>query len=120
MSLFNDVVKTKYKILLVAYKDLSEEVEKELNYHFISKINSLDDLRDDEQCGDYRSSAGLTYRTCVYHSWFRDAIKEKLKNDYILGIVEKRKDSYNEQDNPIKKLEKLHKGNILIVDEAEL
>lgn len=120
MLSFNDKLKAKYKVLLVAYKDLPNEVEKDLNYHFISKINNSDDLRDHDSSGDYRTSAGLDYRTCIYHSWFKDSILKKLNEGYFLGIVEMRKASYDRKENVIKKMEETHTDKILIVDEAEL
>ena len=78
---------TRYKVLLVAYRDLSEEMEKELLYHFISNIKKKKDI-EDVISGCDKSSSGLSYRTCLYHRWFRDLREEKLDEGYKLGMVE--------------------------------
>lgn len=109
---------SKYGILLVAYKDI--ERENELRKHFISTIRDSEDIRDINQCGDFRGSAGLQYRTSLYHSWFKETIIEYLKKGYQLGIIEIRKDKYEEGEKLIRDLDKKYGENILIVDESEL
>ena len=120
MSLHDEHQESKYKAILVAYKDLTDEVKKELNFHFISVINELSDLKSGQGCGEYRTSAGLAYRTCIYHKWFRDKIIEMLDKGYTLGIVEIHVSDYYKQEDIIKEMDIEYKENILVVDEAEI
>lgn len=112
--------KSKYRILLVAYKDIPIEVDKEINYHFISKINDFNDLRNNEGAGDVKGSSGLSYRTSLYHSWFKDAIVEKLNEGYTLGIIEMRIDSYEKREGILRKIDEEYGDSVLVVDTAEL
>ncbi len=109
---------SKYGVILVAYRDI--EKDNELKKHFISTINDSEDIRDINQCGDFRGSAGLLYRTSLYHSWFKKTITEYLRKGYQLGIIEIRKDKYEEREKIIRQLDEKYGENILIVDEAEL
>lgn len=110
----------KYRILLVAYKDIPEEVDKEINYHFISKISDFSDLRDNMYCGDVKGSSGLSYRTSLYHGWFKDIILEKLREGYTLGIIEMRKESYEKREGILRKIDEEYGDSVLIIDTAEL
>lgn len=118
MRLGKSKSEVKYKVLLVAYKDI--EKDNELKKYFISTVQDSDDLRDINQCGDFKGSAGLSYRTSLYHSWFKESILKRLREGYQLGIIEMRKENYEERENLIKELDEKYGENILIVDEAEL
>ncbi len=121
--MFSNSVKdkeAKYRAILVAFKDLPKEIETNLSYHFVSVVNKSTDIRDHERCGDYKTSLGLNYRTCLYHTWFTKAMEAKLKEGYSLGIVEMRVDSTGIQESKLKKLEEENEGKILLVEEAKL
>jgi len=110
---------SKYKVLLVAYKDLTEEMEKELLYYFISNINNKNEIEESITASD-KSSSGLSFRTGIYHNWFKDTILEKLNDGYKLGIVETPK-SYGDGDEvKLKELDDKFGDNILIVGTEEL
>lgn len=109
---------SKYRVLLVAYKGIEEE--NELESYFISTVNRIEDLRNMNQSGDFKNSAGLTYRTSLYHSWFKETICQKLRDGYQLGLIEMRKDDSQERENIIKELDEKYGDNVLIVDEAEI
>ena len=109
----------KYKVLLVAYKDLSEEMEKELLYYFISNVRKKKDIKD-LILGSDKSLSGSSFRTCVYHKWFKDIMIEKLDEGYKLGLVEIAK-SYGDSDaKKLKELDDKFGDNILIVATEEL
>lgn len=110
---------SRFKVLLVAYKELSEEKEKELVHYFISNIRKKKDI-EDVISGCDKSSSGLSYRTCLYHRWFRDIMEEKLEEGYKLGMVEIAR-SYGETDeNKLKELDDKFGDNILIIASEEL
>ncbi len=111
-------VESKYRVLLVAYKNLEDE--KELKRHFISIIKKYEDLRDSYQAGDFKGSAGLVYRTSLYHSWFKSNIEKKLKEGYELGIIEMRIEDQQKEEELIEKLDEDYGENILIVERAEI
>lgn len=109
----------KYKVLLVAYKDLDESVEAELGYYFISSIKNKNDIEENVIASD-RSSSGLSFRNGIYHNWFKDKMLEKLKEGYKLGMVEI-PISYGDSDVEIlKELDDKFGDNILIVATEEL
>lgn len=110
----------KYKVLLVAYKDISKEVHKELSYNFVSTVNEFNELRDHHQGGDGKDSGGLMYRTALYQKWFRDDIISSLNDGYKLGIVEMRVEYYEKQNSIIDKIIKENENNIKIVATAKL
>lgn len=110
---------SKYKVLLVAYKDLTKEMETELLYYFISNIRNKKEIEENVSASD-KSSSGLSFRTGIYHNWFKDTILERLNEDYKLGIVEIPK-SYGDSDEvKLKELDEKFGDNILIVATAEL
>ena len=109
---------SKYKVLLVAYKDIEED--NELKRYFISTIDNSEDIRDMDQSGNYRNSAGLSYRTALYHSWFKDTVNKKLSEGYQLGIIETRIEDSEEREKIINKLDEDYGERILVVDEAEI
>lgn len=110
---------SKYKVLLVAYKDLSEEMEKELLYYFISNVRKKKDI-EDVVSGSDRGSSGLSFRTSLYHKWFRDMMEKKLDEGYNLGMVEIAR-SYGDSDaKKLKELDDKFGDNILIIATEEL
>jgi hypothetical protein len=110
---------SKYKVLLVAYKDLAENMEKELLYHFISNIRSKEEIEENASGSD-KSSSGLSFRTGLYHNWFKEIILEKLKSQYKLGIVEIPKSYGDSGEVRLKELDEKFGDNILIVATEEL
>ncbi|HZK32950.1 MAG TPA: hypothetical protein VFC60_00490 [Tissierellaceae bacterium] len=110
---------SKFKVLLVAYKDLSEEMEKELLYYFVSNVRKKRDI-EDVISGSDKSSSGLSYRTSLYHRWFRDIMEEKLDEGYNLGMVEIAR-SYGDSDaKKLKELDDKFGDDILIIATEEL
>lgn len=109
----------KYKVLLVAYKDLPEEMEKELRYYFISNIKKSKDI-EDVVSGSDKSSSGLSFRTSLYHRWFRNIMVEKLNEGYSLGMVEVARSYGDSDEEKLKELDEKFGDNILIIATEEL
>lgn len=110
---------SKYKVLLVAYKDLTEEMEKDLLHYFISTIKNKKEI-EENVFGSDKSSSGLSFRTGIYHKWFKDTILEKLNEEYRLGIVEIPKSYGNSDEIKLKELDEKFGDNILVVATEEL
>lgn len=110
---------SKFKVLLVAYKDLPEEMEKELLYYFVSNIRRKKDI-EDVIFGSDKSSSGLSYRTSLYHRWFRDIMEEKLEEGYKLGMVEIAKSYGDSDEKKLKELDSKFGDDILIIATEEL
>ena len=110
---------SKYKVLLVAYRDLGEDMEKELLYHFISNIRNREEI-DGSSSGSDKSASGLSFRTSLYHNWFKNIILEKLDHGYKLGIVEIPKSYGNSDEVKLKELDEKFGDNIEIVAKEEL
>lgn len=105
---------------MLAYKDIPEELESKLKYYFISIIREFDDIADTNECGDYRSCAGLTYRTCIYHKWFKTSILERLNQGYEMGLVEIREVDDDKKLKDLKRMIKESAGNIIIVEKVRI
>ncbi|MBU5425316.1 hypothetical protein KQI41_02725 [Tissierella pigra] len=108
----------KYKVLLVAYKDLTEEMENELHYYFISNIRSKEEI--EENYGMDKSSSGLSFRTGLYHKWFKETILQKIEEGYSLGIVEISKSYGDSEEMKLKELDEKFGDSILILETQEL
>lgn len=119
--MFNNkkTTEAKFKVLLVAYKDLTEEKEKELRYHFISNISKRKDI-EDVISGCDKSTSGLSFRTCLYHKWFRSKMEAKLNEGYKLGMVEIARSYGDGEEKKLKELDDKFGDNILIIGREEL
>lgn len=109
----------KYKVLLVAYKELAKDMEEKLAYYFISSVKSREELEKGSSSNE-RSLAGLSFRTGLYHKWFKETILQKLNEGYKLGIVEIPKSYGDNQEVLLKELDEEFGDNILIVATEEL
>lgn len=110
---------SKYKVLLVAYKELAKDMEEKLVYHFISSIKSKEEIEENTS-GSEKGFAGLSFRTGLYHNWFKETILQKLNEGYKLGIVEIPKSYGDNQEILLKELDEEFGDNILIVATEEL
>lgn len=110
---------SKYKVALVAYKDLSEDIEKDLLYNFISNITTKEDIQENSS-DVYKNCSGLSYRTSLYHKWFKDKILKKINEGYRLGIVEIPKSYGNSYEVKLRELDKKFGDHILVIATEEL
>lgn len=114
-----EIQENKYKVLLVAYKGLEAEMENELLYHFISIVRNGDEIRESMSSND-KNLAGLSFRTGLYHTWFKNTMKEKLDEGYKLGIVEMPKSYGDGEEHKLKELHDKFGDLIEIVEVVEL
>ena len=109
----------KYKVLLVAYKGLDGQMEDELLYHFVSIIRNRDEINVAMSSND-KNLSGLSFRTGLYHRWFKKSIEEKLNDGYKLGIVEVAKSYRESGEKKLKELDEKFGDNIEIIAVEEL
>ena len=112
-------LESKYKIYLIAYKDLDEDANKRLSKHFINFIKGTEDL-DVHDAGNPKGSAGLDFRISIYIKEFRDTIVSYLDKGYSLGICEMELQYIETQGKILKDLDKEFGEDVLIVSEMEL
>lgn len=109
---------TKFKALLVAYKDLDPEIFTELSNQFIATIKDPSDVIDSLGVSE-RSAVGLSYRIALYKKWFKDASLEKLSQGYQLGIIEIPSSYGSETESFIKNFDEIFGDHVLIVNTEE-
>ncbi|SHF06155.1 hypothetical protein [Alkalibacter saccharofermentans] len=109
---------TKFKALLVAYKELDPEIYTELSNHFISTIKSPSDVISSLGISE-RSAIGLSYRIALYKRWFKDASLEKLNQGYHLGIIEIPASYGDETESFVKDFDKIFGDHVIIVSTEE-
>lgn len=112
-------LKSKYKIYLIAYKNLDEEANKRLLKHFISFIRGTKDLEVDG-IGNPKGSAGLDFRVSLYIKEFKDTILSYLHKGYSLGICEMELEYIDTQGKILQNLDKEYGEDVMIVSEMEL
>lgn len=94
-------------------------MQKELRYYFISNIKNKKDI-EDVISGSDKSSSGLSFRTSLYHKWFREIMEEKLDQGYCLGMVEIPKSYGDAEEEKMKELDEKFGDNILVIAIEEL
>lgn len=112
-------LQSKYKVYLIAYKDLDEDANKRLLKHFISFIRGTEDLEVHDS-GNPKGSAGLDFRLSLYIKEFRDTIVSYLDKGYSLGICEMQLEYIETQGKILQNLDKEFGEDVLIVSEMEL
>lgn len=77
---------SKFKVFLIAYRDVAPQVEKIL---LNSSVRVIDEVRDLEMTEGFCSKGfNLNSRLCIYVDWFKDQAVEKLREGYKLAILE--------------------------------
>ena len=104
----------KYKVLLVAYKDLDIKTEDELAEHFIEIIKNKEDILEDFNVNT-RNSLSFSHRVNLYKSWFKEDILENLDNGYNLGIVEIPKSYGDSYEKVLQELDEKFGDKIIII-----
>ena len=109
----------KYKVYLIAYKNLDEETSKRLLKHFIRFISKSEDLEITDTTNP-KGSAGLDFRVSIYMKEFEDTIVDYLNKGYSLGICEMQLEYIETQGKILKNLDKKYGEDVEIVSEMEL
>ena len=115
----NSGSKSKYKIYLIAYKNLDEEANKRLLKHFISFIKGTEDLEAHDMVNP-KGSAGLEFRVSLYIKEFKDTIVSYLEKGYSLGVCEMELEYIETQGRILQNLDKEYGEDVMIVSEMEL
>ncbi|QQY80209.1 hypothetical protein EDD65_10323 [Keratinibaculum paraultunense] len=114
----------KYKVMLVAYKDIEPRVKNIITKHSVCNIkdkNVFDRLLQKQT--NYQGSGrnfNLNDRIGIYLGWFKDKISEKLEEGYILDIIEVHKSYGNTREELLKALDIEYGDDILVLDIQEL
>jgi hypothetical protein len=91
----------KYTILAVAYKDVTEEVEKKINEFSIRTIDETDDLVS--YC-TYGRQFDQDSRVCIYLEWYQNNILKYLAEGYKIVLLEI---PFNSNEPIVKALEQI-------------
>lgn len=115
---------TKYKVMLLAYKDIEERVKNIITKYSVCNIkdkNALNRLLKERT--DYQGSGrgfNLNDRIGIYLGWFEEQIKLKLEEGYILDIIEVHKSYGDTREELLKALDIEYGDDIIVLDIEEL
>ena len=115
---------TKYKVILIAYKDVDPKIEKIITRYSVCNIkdrNTFDNLFKDQT--NYQGSGrdfNLNDRISIYLGWFKEQIDQKVDEGYILDIVEVHKSYGNTREELLKTLDIEYSADILVLDIQDL
>jgi len=106
---------SKYKVVALAYKDINPEIEFSINQ---SAIKTLRLLNDFNETYSYCSCRGfnLNDRLCIYLDWFKNEIKEKIEEGYIISILEIPINSSDAKLDSLRESHLVYGHNLLIID----
>ena len=115
---------TKYKAMLIAYKDIDQKIKNIVTKYSVCNIkdkNKLEELLSEQT--NYQGSGrdfNLNDRTSIYIGWFKEQIQEKLDEGYTLDIIEVHKSYGNTRGELLKALDIEYGDDILVLDIQEL
>jgi len=115
---------TKYKIMLLAYKDVEGRVKNIITKYSVCNIKdkaTLDELLRERT--NYQGSGrgfNLNDRIGIYLGWFEKQIEEKLEEGYILDIIEVHKSYGETREELLKTLDIEYGDDILVLAIEEL
>ncbi len=110
----------KYKVALVAYKDVPEGV-KDITYkHSVCNIDNLDDFQDmlvnQTNYGSQGRNFNLNDRVGIYFGWFKEDILNNLRDKYRIGIVEYHKSYLATDYSELERAAEKYSSNFKILD----
>jgi len=114
----------KYKVMLLAYKDIEDRVKNIITKHSVCNIKDETNFKKllREQTNYQGSGRGfnLNDRISIYLGWFENQIASKLKEGYTLDIIEVHKSYGNTREELLKALDIEYGEDILVLDLQEL
>ncbi|NLW40172.1 MAG: hypothetical protein GXY96_04510 [Tissierellia bacterium] len=112
--------KIKYKVLLIAYKDVDKKIKDIITKYSVLNIQDKDIvLRQTKYPGSGRSF-DLNDRISIYLGWFKDRIVEKLDKGYTLDIIEIHKSYGNRIEQVLSALPLIYGDDIVVLDMQEV
>lgn len=107
----------KYEAIAVAYRNIPKEVRDKFYRYSVGCINEMSDI--EEIKGIQGRTMDINSRVGIYVSWFEEKIKEKLKEGYIVDILEL-PFSYKSQVELLEKLDIKHGEDLLILEKVDV
>lgn len=108
----------KYKVLVVAYKNIEETVVNKVKKYSIKNIDSLSDLDNSfEYCG---KGFSLNDRLCIYLKWFDKSAREKIKEGYEVSILELPKAISGSRVELLELLDIEYKEDLIILEKIDV
>lgn len=114
----------KYKVMFLAYKDVEERVKNIITKYSVCNIKNRAGFEQllREQTNYQGSGRGfnLNDRISIYLGWFKEEIDDKLKEGYILDIIEVHKSYGDTREELLKTLDIEYGEDILVLDIQQL
>lgn len=81
--------KDKYKVLIVAYKNIDEATQKKIEKYALRSITSVDQLEHDKNFYSNSTKAfSMNDRISIYIDWITEEAAEKIQEGYTIAILE--------------------------------
>lgn len=110
----------RYKVLLIAYKEIDEKLEKLVTKYSVFNIKNQKTL---SKQGEYISSGGsfnLNDRIKIYLGWFMEDIINALDEGYTLDIIEIHRSYGSTRKHFLEVLNFEYEDEIVILDTLEI
>lgn len=105
----------KYRVIAVAYKDIDTEIEYKIAQNSVKTLTSSNDL---DEAYPYCSGKGfnLNDRLFIYLDWFKKEALSKIKEGYVVSIMEMPIKSSDSKLDSLKESHLIYGDNLLILD----
>lgn len=108
----------KYKVLVIAYKNVDKKILDKISRYSIKTIDSADDM---ENVSTFCSRGfNMNDRICIYLGWFKDEAKEKLKEGYEISILELPHKISDNKVEVIEFLDAAYEDDLLVIGKVDV
>lgn len=111
----NISIQPKYKVFVVAYKNIDDKIKNIVTKYSVFNIKNKDVfLRQTNYQGSGRNF-NLNDRISIYSGWFKDEIIEKLDEGYNMDIIEIHRSYDDPREHMLKALNTEYGDNIVLL-----
>lgn len=111
----NISIQPKYKVFVVAYKNIDDKIKNIVTKYSVFNIKNKDVfLRQTDYQGSGRNF-NLNDRISIYLGWFKDEIIEKLDEGYNMDIIEIHRSYDDPREHMLKALNTEYGDNIVLL-----
>ncbi len=106
----------KYTVVLVAFKDIPNEVEAKLKERMLRQINDPTEIDFNSSLIGLRGSMNSNSRADIYLDWYRNAIWNYLKKGYKIALLELPFDIKMERVEALRHLDEEYGDDLLVIE----
>lgn len=108
----------KYKVLVIAYRNVDEKILNKISRYSIKTIDSEDDM--DNVSTFCSKGFNMNDRICIYLGWFKDEAKKKINEGYEVSILELPSKSSDDKVDAIEFLDAAYEDDLLVIGKVDV